>query len=95
MDDESFQPTHLDLLAGIQPLVENFTNSTDELCFGNLPEFGIGERRTIDTLAPIVFGGAAHLGAPPCLCAYGPSYSLDHLDHNALERIIKSESTAS
>ena len=63
MDDESFQPTHLDLLAGIQPLVENSTKSTDELCFENLPEFGIGERRTITTLAPIVFNGAAHLGA--------------------------------
>ena len=63
MDDESFQPTHRDLMAGIQPLVEKSTNSTDEWCFENLPEFGIGERRTIETLAPIVFNGAAHLGA--------------------------------
>ena len=63
MDDESFQPTHLDLMAGIQPLVEKSKNSTDEWCFENLPEFGIGERRTIETLAPIVFNGATHLGA--------------------------------
>ena len=63
MDDESFQPTHRDLMAGIQPLVEKSTNSIDEWCFENLPEFGIGERRTIETLAPIVFNGAAHLGA--------------------------------
>lgn len=63
MDDESFQPTHLDLLAGIKPLVEKFTNSTDELCLEKLPEFGMGERKTIEALAPVVFGGAAHLGA--------------------------------
>ena len=63
MDDRSFKPTHSDLIAAIEPLIQNHISTKEDFLAETLPEFGIGERQAIETLAPIVFNGAAKLDA--------------------------------
>ena len=64
MNDPSFKPTKTDLLQGINPLLKTFGSSSNNIYLETFPDIGIGERKTIDILSPIVFGGASHLGNP-------------------------------
>lgn len=55
---------------------------------------GIGELETLKKLAPIVLGGAAHLGEETSFCPYGPSHTMDHLGRFALDGVSEPKSSA-
>ena len=75
MDDRSFKPTHSDLIAAIEPLIQKHISTKEDFFAETLPEFGIGERQAIETLAPIVFNGAAKLDA---------AHAFAHMDPHSL-----------
>mgnify|MGYP001281382184 FL=1 len=72
MKDESFTPTKSDLDFGITPLFRSLTDNAKDSFPDKLPEFGIGERTTIEKLAPVVFGDAANLGSPNAFAHMDP-----------------------
>ncbi len=72
MRDESFTPTKSDLDFGITPLFRSLTDHAKDSFPDKLPEFGIGERTTIEKLAPVVFGDAANLGSPNAFAHMDP-----------------------
>lgn len=72
MKDESFTPTKSDLDFGITPLFRSLTDNAKDSFPDKLPEFGIGERITIEKLAPVVFGDAANLGSPNAFAHMDP-----------------------
>ncbi len=72
MRDESFTPTKSDLDFGITPLFRSLTDNAKDSFPDKLPEFGIGERTTIEKLAPVVFGDAANLGSPNAFAHMDP-----------------------
>ena len=72
MRDESFTPTKSDLDFGITPLFRSLTDNAKDSFPDKLPEFGIGERITIEKLAPVVFGDAANLGSPNAFAHMDP-----------------------
>ena len=72
MKDESFTPTKSDLDFGINPLFQGLTDNDTDGFPDKLPEFGIGEKSTIEKLAPVVFGGAANLGNPNAFAHMDP-----------------------
>ncbi|MBT5385121.1 MAG: aminotransferase class V-fold PLP-dependent enzyme [Kordiimonadaceae bacterium] len=72
MKDESFTPTKSDLDFGITPLFKSLTDNAKDSFPDKLPEFGIGERTTIEKLAPVVFGDAANLGSPNAFAHMDP-----------------------
>ena len=72
MKDESFTPTKSDLDFGINPLFQGLTDNDTDSFPDKLPEFGIGEKSTIENLAPVVFGGAANLGNPNAFAHMDP-----------------------
>ena len=72
MDDKSFKPTHSDLIAAIEPLIQKHITTKEDFFSETIPEFGIGERQAIETLAPIVFNGAAKLDAPHAFAHMDP-----------------------
>ncbi|MBT7732527.1 MAG: aminotransferase class V-fold PLP-dependent enzyme [Rhodospirillaceae bacterium] len=72
MKDQSFTPTKSDLDFGITPLFKCLTDNAKDSFPDKLPEFGIGERTTIEKLAPVVFGDAANLGSPNAFAHMDP-----------------------
>ncbi|MDC1442156.1 aminotransferase class V-fold PLP-dependent enzyme [Rhodospirillaceae bacterium] len=72
MKDQSFTPTKSDLDFGITPLFKSLTDNAKDSFPDKLPEFGIGERTTIEKLAPVVFGDAANLGSPNAFAHMDP-----------------------
>ncbi len=70
MADHSFNPQAADLELAVRLLlqssdtaVQNLSKKDNEPLSDQLPQTGIGERATLELLAPIVFDGAAKLGS--------------------------------
>ena len=72
MTDPSFTPDQRGLLQALNALVGPLPTLADPNFPHKLPEHGLGESQTLDLLAPIVIGGAQHLGTDTAFAHMDP-----------------------
>ncbi len=72
MTDKAFNPTREELIAGVSYVLEKLGTADHFEVDQCMPQQGIGERETMALLAPMVIGGATHLGDDLALAHMDP-----------------------